>query len=289
MAQAVTRFSDLVVATSDNPRTEDPEGDPGRRRDRPRRSLRRVAPDALRDLAQGSYTMLSDRQQAIDVGDRDRRSRRHGRHRRQGPRGLPDHRPNEASPSTTARKRCAPSSGETQSMSVPFSGARRRRLDRRQPAARQPRNALCGSGHRQPRRSSARTALHRDRRAQPRRAPLPVAGGCGGSGGACLIAARTRAAAGSSRRISLSSQWTTPRAGWARLPKGTARSYDGPVVAITGQQRQDHDEGDVRRDPVRGDALSEERREPEQPLRSAADLAAPVPRGRESTSSSPTV
>jgi UDP-N-acetylmuramoyl-L-alanyl-D-glutamate--2,6-diaminopimelate ligase len=74
MAQAVTRFSDRVVATSDNPRTEDAEEiladvETGLA------SLRRVAPDALRE-ARSSYTMLTDRQQAIalaieiaEVGD----------------------------------------------------------------------------------------------------------------------------------------------------------------------------------------------------------------------------
>jgi UDP-N-acetylmuramoyl-L-alanyl-D-glutamate--2,6-diaminopimelate ligase len=65
MAQAVARFSDRIVATSDNPRTEDPErilvdvesGLTG---------LRRVEPEALRE-AQGSYASLVDRRRAIEL------------------------------------------------------------------------------------------------------------------------------------------------------------------------------------------------------------------------------
>jgi len=65
MAQAVARYSDRIVATSDNPRTEEPEqilvdvesGLTG---------LRRVAPEALRE-ASGSYTSLVDRRRAIEL------------------------------------------------------------------------------------------------------------------------------------------------------------------------------------------------------------------------------
>jgi UDP-N-acetylmuramoyl-L-alanyl-D-glutamate--2,6-diaminopimelate ligase len=65
MAQAVARFSDRVVATSDNPRTEEPEQilvdvESGLR------SLRRVEPEALRE-APGSYVSLVDRRRAIEL------------------------------------------------------------------------------------------------------------------------------------------------------------------------------------------------------------------------------
>jgi UDP-N-acetylmuramoyl-L-alanyl-D-glutamate--2,6-diaminopimelate ligase len=65
MAQAVARFSDHVVATSDNPRTEDPghilaDVETGLA------SLRRVAPEALRE-ARGSYASLIDRHRAIEL------------------------------------------------------------------------------------------------------------------------------------------------------------------------------------------------------------------------------
>ncbi|HXV36011.1 MAG TPA: UDP-N-acetylmuramoyl-L-alanyl-D-glutamate--2,6-diaminopimelate ligase, partial [Myxococcota bacterium] len=65
MAQAVARWSDRVVATSDNPRSEDPlrilaDLEPGLSR------LQRVAADAL-DGAQASYAIEPDRRRAIDL------------------------------------------------------------------------------------------------------------------------------------------------------------------------------------------------------------------------------
>jgi UDP-N-acetylmuramoyl-L-alanyl-D-glutamate--2,6-diaminopimelate ligase len=65
MAQAVANLSDRVIATSDNPRTEDPdriladvcEG---------LSALHRVEPDALRDASR-SYTALLDRREAIEL------------------------------------------------------------------------------------------------------------------------------------------------------------------------------------------------------------------------------
>ena len=68
MAEAVARWSDRVVATSDNPRTEDPESilsdvEPGLAK------LIRAEPDALDDTA-GSYVSLLDRRSAIDLAVR---------------------------------------------------------------------------------------------------------------------------------------------------------------------------------------------------------------------------
>jgi len=63
MAEAVARHSDRVVATSDNPRTEDPLGilsDVERGLAR----LVRVAPDAL-DATPGGYAVVPDRREAI--------------------------------------------------------------------------------------------------------------------------------------------------------------------------------------------------------------------------------
>jgi UDP-N-acetylmuramoyl-L-alanyl-D-glutamate--2,6-diaminopimelate ligase len=63
MAEAVARWSDRAIATSDNPRTEDPQHIlddvmVGLRR------LRRVEPDAL-DATAGAYAVLVDRRAAI--------------------------------------------------------------------------------------------------------------------------------------------------------------------------------------------------------------------------------
>jgi UDP-N-acetylmuramoyl-L-alanyl-D-glutamate--2,6-diaminopimelate ligase len=65
MAEAVARWSDRVVATSDNPRSEDPlqilkDVEAGLT------SLRRVEAEAL-DATDASYAMISDRQRAIEA------------------------------------------------------------------------------------------------------------------------------------------------------------------------------------------------------------------------------
>jgi UDP-N-acetylmuramoyl-L-alanyl-D-glutamate--2,6-diaminopimelate ligase len=65
MAQAVAGLSDLVIATSDNPRTEDPErilADVTEGLS----ALHRVEPSALRDASR-SYTTLLDRREAIEL------------------------------------------------------------------------------------------------------------------------------------------------------------------------------------------------------------------------------
>ncbi len=63
MAEAVARYADRVIATSDNPRTEDPEAilddlEPGLAR------LRRVAPEELA-AAEGAFCRITDRREAI--------------------------------------------------------------------------------------------------------------------------------------------------------------------------------------------------------------------------------
>ncbi len=65
MAEAVARWSDRVVATSDNPRSEDPlqilkDLEAGLA------TLRRVEAEAL-DATEGSYAMISDRRHAIEA------------------------------------------------------------------------------------------------------------------------------------------------------------------------------------------------------------------------------
>ena len=63
MARAVVRLSDRVIATSDNPRTEDPESIL-RDVEAGLTALRRVEPDAL-DESDGAYSVIVDRRQAI--------------------------------------------------------------------------------------------------------------------------------------------------------------------------------------------------------------------------------
>jgi len=63
MAEAVARFSDRVVATNDNPRSEDPESIL-RDVEAGLEGLRRVAPEALGATA-GSYASVVDRREAI--------------------------------------------------------------------------------------------------------------------------------------------------------------------------------------------------------------------------------
>jgi len=65
MAEAVARFSDRVLATSDNPRTEDPE-EILRDVEAGLGGLQRVAHEALAETHQG-YSVLVDRQRAIQV------------------------------------------------------------------------------------------------------------------------------------------------------------------------------------------------------------------------------
>jgi UDP-N-acetylmuramoyl-L-alanyl-D-glutamate--2,6-diaminopimelate ligase len=65
MAEAVARWSDRIIATSDNPRTEDPERiladvEQGLSK------RRRVAPEALAET-EGGYSVLVDRRRAIQV------------------------------------------------------------------------------------------------------------------------------------------------------------------------------------------------------------------------------
>jgi UDP-N-acetylmuramoyl-L-alanyl-D-glutamate--2,6-diaminopimelate ligase len=65
MAEAVARFSDRVLATSDNPRSEDPErilADV----DRGLGKLERVSPERL-GQTERSYSLLADRRRAIEV------------------------------------------------------------------------------------------------------------------------------------------------------------------------------------------------------------------------------
>jgi UDP-N-acetylmuramoyl-L-alanyl-D-glutamate--2,6-diaminopimelate ligase len=73
MAEAVARWSDRVVATSDNPRTEDPQ----RILDDVERglaALRRVEPAEL-EATEGGYSVLVDRRGAIDLAIRIARPR----------------------------------------------------------------------------------------------------------------------------------------------------------------------------------------------------------------------
>jgi UDP-N-acetylmuramoyl-L-alanyl-D-glutamate--2,6-diaminopimelate ligase len=68
MAEAVARWSDRVIATSDNPRTEDPASILADV-ERGLAKLTRAEPDAL-DGAEGSFVSLLDRRRAIELAVR---------------------------------------------------------------------------------------------------------------------------------------------------------------------------------------------------------------------------
>ena len=105
MAEAVARWSDRVIATSDNPRTEDPERILADVEQGLVEAAARRAGGARRDRgrlrgARGSPAGHRGRR-------RDRPPRGHGRDRRQGTRGLPDHRARASCPSATPTRRGA--------------------------------------------------------------------------------------------------------------------------------------------------------------------------------------
>ena len=94
MGRAAAEESDLVIVTSDNPRTEEPlaiigaiEGGIDAN------VMKKMSPEELRAAGAGkTYTVVADRREAIGLAVGLASPRRHRPHRRQGSRGLPDHR-----------------------------------------------------------------------------------------------------------------------------------------------------------------------------------------------------
>ncbi len=96
MGEAASALSDLAIVTSDNPRTEDPlaiireiEAGIRTRRNSP------TAGDWLSHPGEQGYLVVPDRREAIAAAIGLAGSRRHRPDRREGPRGLPDHRHTE--------------------------------------------------------------------------------------------------------------------------------------------------------------------------------------------------
>ena len=97
MGEAASALSDLAIVTSDNPRTEDPlaiirEIETGIRTTRFADAGDLAQPSGRAGLSRHSRPERGDRH-----GDRSGRKRRHRPDRREGSRGLPDHRHTEAS------------------------------------------------------------------------------------------------------------------------------------------------------------------------------------------------
>ena len=74
MGEIAGRLADIAIATSDNPRSENPEA-----------ILREVEAGLVASGAT-KYLKIADRREAIRAGDRARQPRHGRRHRRQGPR-----------------------------------------------------------------------------------------------------------------------------------------------------------------------------------------------------------
>jgi len=225
MAEAVARYADRAVLTSDNPRTEDPEkilDDV----ERGLTELTRVAPEALD--TERSYARIADRRAAIAAALAIARpedtvvlaGKGHEDYQILGREKIPFS--DRAEALRALRKRAAgPDERAVQRR-------RRRALDRRRARARRGRDALRGRLDRQPQRAAG-LAVRRDRGRALRRPRLPRRRRARGRG-------RLRAAHGTrgARRRGLRDRGRGHDARARRARGGHRRRHTGPLVAITG-------------------------------------------------------
>ena len=161
--------------------------------------LARVAARRARRAPQ-SYARIADRRAAIERAIAHRAPRRHRRDRRQGPRGLPDHRAASGCRSTTARRRGARCAARRRrAMTEPFSADDAVALDRRRAAQRRARSGASPASRPTPaasRRGELFVAIRGARHDAPR---LPRPRCCRAGAAGCLVAraaATRRRAAG---------------------------------------------------------------------------------------------
>ena len=230
MAEAVARWSDLAVATSDNPRSEDPRAILADV-ERGLGKLERVEPEAL-GAADRAYAMVVDRRAAIALAIGLARAGRHRRARRQGPRGLPDRRPRAAAlrrPRRGAPRRSRSGARDERAASR----SRRGGVDGRAAAPGSPATELRGrlDRHAHARRRASSSSRSRARTTTPTpSSPRPRPRG---RGGLLIVRGRPLPAERDARAARDRGRRHAPGRS-ARWPPGTARASHGPVVAITG-------------------------------------------------------
>ena len=270
MAEAVAAFGDLAIATSDNPRTEDPRRDPADV-EVGLRSLRPGEPRIGSAAEAAPYTVVPDRREAINRPRSCSRApddtvvlagKGHEDYQIIGREKLPFDDREEARRALAAR---------SEAMSVALQRARS--LSDGPTAVCSPGSrdvVFQGAGDRHAIAAAGRP-LRRDPGRAARRPPVPVRRPDGGGGRPDGRRSVRRHGAADLRRSAHRRRRHDP--GARRAGRGTSRRLHRPADRDHRQQRQDDHQGDVSRDPVRRRTQPQDPRQPEQRVRPAAHAA----------------
>ena len=227
MAARGRAHAELVIVTSDNPRTEDPArilADV----ERGFAGLRRVAPEEL-VRAERAYAVVVDRRAAIELAIRIAGAERHRPDRRQGPRGLSDHRAREVA--LQRRRRGAPRAPEARRVSAAYRAAEAARWMGGRWLQGDPATQLRGAS------IDSRSVAAGDlflAIVGPRHDAHAYLAGAVARGASALAVQRGSALPGDlPAALPLIEVDDTTRA-LGRLAAGHRREFQGPVVAITG-------------------------------------------------------